>query len=190
MYNQTKPFREEYLIALDFLPNGYPLDSTPSHKRLPIIQALGREKFVLLELVPKKGIFIQPFEELYAGDGKRDKIHHILGKLPVNKLTQTARAELEHAIESVIDSREKEFVNFFNKAMPLSTRMHAIELLPGFGKKHMLQIIEFRDEKPFESFDDIKARLKLVPDPKKAIVKRILQELEGEEKHYLFVENR
>lgn len=188
MYNENKPFREEYIIALDFLPNGYPMDPTPAHKRLPIIQALGKEKFVLLELVAKKDVFIQPYEELYAGDAKRDKVHHILGKLPMDKLTHTAKAELTHVIEGVVQTKEKEFVNFFNKSQPLSTRMHSLELIPGFGKKHMLQIIELRKEKPFENFEDLKTRVKLIPDPKKAIVKRILMEMEGTEKHNLFVE--
>ena len=66
--------------------------------------------------------------------------------------------------------------------------MHQIELLPGVGKKHMWEIIEARKEKDFDSFDDIKKRVKLMPDPKKAIIKRILQEIEGNEKHRLFVE--
>ena len=66
--------------------------------------------------------------------------------------------------------------------------MHQLELLPGLGKKHMWQIIETRDEKPFESFSDLKNRVKLMPDPEKAVIKRILQELEGIEKHKLFVD--
>ena len=51
----------------------------------------------------------------------------------------------------------------------------------------MWQIIEVRDEKLFESFSDIKERVKLMPDPEKTIIKRILQELEGNEKHRIFV---
>jgi putative nucleotide binding protein len=66
--------------------------------------------------------------------------------------------------------------------------MHQIELLPGVGKKHMWEILDERKEKPFENFEDIKKRVKLMPDPKKAIIKRILKELQGNEKHRLFVE--
>ena len=83
---------------------------------------------------------------------------------------------------------QKKFVDFFNNALPLSTRMHQIELLPGVGKKHMWEIINAREEKPFESFEDIKKRVKLMPDPGKVIVKRITEELEGKEKHRLFVD--
>jgi putative nucleotide binding protein len=61
-------------------------------------------------------------------------------------------------------------------------------LLPGLGKKHMWEIIEARRDEPFKDFEDMKKRVKLMPDPEKLVLKRILNELEGKEKHYLFVE--
>ncbi len=186
---QLKPrAKEETVIVLDFLPNGYPFDTTPSHKKTPIVQALGKEHFVLLELVPKKGIFLRPNEEVYIGEGKRDKIHYIIGKLSNDRLTATARSSLEFTVKEIVDRNEKRFVDFFNNSQPLTTRMHQIELLPGVGKKHMWEIVEERKAKPFESFEDIKKRVKLMPDPKKAVIKRILQELKGKEKHHLFVD--
>ena len=179
--------KEDKVIVLDFLPNGYPFDRRPMHQKTAIAQALGKEHFVLLELVPKKGIFLQPYEEVYIGEGKRDKIHHILGKIPLDKLTETAKLALEPLIKELVEKNEKKYVDFYNKAMPINTRIHQIELLPGIGKKHMWQIIEEKENKPFESFADIKSRVKLMPDPEKAIIKRILLELKGEEKHMLFV---
>ena len=65
-------------------------------------------------------------------------------------------------------------------------RMHTLELLPGLGKKHMWVILEERQIKPFESFQDIKERVKLLPDPKMSIIKRIIKELEGNEKYRIF----
>lgn len=186
--NKPRGGKEETAVVLDFLPNGYPFDTRPMHIKTPIAQAIGKEHFTLLELVPKKGEFLQPYEEVYIGEGKRDKIHHIIGRLPVAKLTATAKAELEFVIKDLIEKNENRFVDFFNKAQPLTTRMHQLELLPGLGKKHMWEIIERRQEKPFESFDDIKKRVKLMPDPKKAVIKRILAEIEGTEKHCVFIE--
>src|SRR3989338_9154761 len=180
--------KEEHAIILDFLPNGYALDKRPMYMKTPTAQAIGKEHFVLLELVPKKGVHFQLYEEVYIGEGKRDKIHHIVGKIPMSKLTSTAKSELEFVIKDIVQKNEKMFVDFFNKAMPLSTRMHQIELLPGVGKKHMWEIINVRDEKPFESFADIKKRVKLMPDPEKVVIRRIVQELEGSEKHRLFVD--
>ncbi len=185
---RSERVKEEAAIVLDFLPNGYPYDERPMYMKTPIVQAVGKEHFVLLELVPKKGIHLQPFEEVYIGDGKRDKIHHIVGKMVLGKLTATAKSELEFVIKDIVKKNEKRFVEFFNKAQPLSTRMHQLELLPGLGKKHMWQIIEVREEKPFESFSDLKNRVKLMPDPEKTIIKRILQELESTEKHKIFVD--
>ena len=141
----------------------------------------------LLEAVPKKNIPIQIYDEVYIGEGKRDKIHHINGRLDPKKLTATAKAELELVIKKLVEKDQQKFVDFFNKSQPLTTRMHTIELLPGVGKKHMWQIVEERGVEPFKSFDDIKARIKLMPDPQKVVIKRILSELQGEEKYNLFV---
>lgn len=180
--------REEIAVVLDFLPHGYPFDNRPSHRKTAIVQAIGKEHFALLELVPKKDVFLQPLADVYIGEGKRDQIHHIIGKLPMERLTATAKNELDFVIKDIIHKNEKRFVEFFNKAQPLTTRMHQLELLPGLGKKHMWEIIEKRDEKPFSSFADIKERVKLMPDPEKAIMKRILAEMSGQEKHRVFVE--
>ena len=153
-----------------------------------IAQAIGREHFVLLELVPKKDVTLQPHDEAYIGEGKRDKIHHINGKLAHGKLTRTAKAELEYVIETIVKKNEIRFVEFFNKAQPLSTRMHSIELIPGMGKKRMWEILEERKVKPFDSFADFKKRVKLLPDPEKAIIRRVLEEITTPQKHYLFVD--
>ena len=180
--------KEEKAIILDFLPNGYPFDNRPTYVKTAIAQAVGHHHFVLLELVPKKDVHLQPHSVVYIGEGKREDIHHILGKLPVDKLTQTARKELEYVVKDVVNKDEKRFVDFFNNAQPLSTRMHQLELLPGLGKKHMWEILDERKDKPFESFEDLKKRVKLMPDPKKSIIKRIFSELQGKEKHRLFVD--
>jgi putative nucleotide binding protein len=180
--------KEEKAVVLDFLPNGYPFDTRPIHLKTPIAQAVGKDYFTLLELVPKKGVFLQPYDEVYIGEGKREKIHHIIGKLPVDRLTTTAKSELEFVVKDMVVNNEKKFIDFFNKAQPLTTRMHQLELIPGLGKKHMWEILEVRKEKPFESFADLKKRVKLMPDPEKAVIKRIISEIQGKEKHLIFVE--
>ena len=177
--------REERAIILDYLEHGYPFDKSPM--KSAIAQALGTTHLTLLELIPKKEVFLQPYEEVYIGEGKRDKIHHIKGRIPKNKLTSTADAELVHAITKIVEEDEARFVKFFNKAGPLSMRMHSLEILPGLGKKHMWEILDQRKFKEFENFDDIKNRVKLLPNPKGIVIKRILKELEGDEKYNIFV---
>ncbi|MBT7902966.1 DUF655 domain-containing protein [Candidatus Woesearchaeota archaeon] len=180
--------REEEIVILDFLPNGYAFDSRPSHRKTPIGQGIGKKHFTLLELVPKKDVFLQPNQEVYIGEGKREEIHHITGKIPYSKLTSTARSTVEYIVQDLIKDKEADFVEFFNTARPLTTRMHQLELLPGLGKKHMWAILEERKGDPFKSFEDLKSRVKLIPDPEKVVLKRVLLELEDKEKHKLFVD--
>jgi putative nucleotide binding protein len=177
--------REENAVILDFLPHGYAMEQ--GSMKTPIAQALGTDHLSLLELIPKKGMHLQPHQQVYIGDGKREEIHHIKGKIAAEKLTSTARSELQHAVEKLVDIDEARFVTFFNEAQPLSMRMHQLELLPGLGKKHMWEIIQARKAKPFKNFDDLKNRVKLLPNPKQVIIKRILSELEGKEKYKIFV---
>ena len=188
MYQEKPKIKEEYTVALDYLPNGYAFDNKPTYKKNAIVQAIGKKHLILLELVPKKDVFISPYEEVYVGEGKREKIHHIMGKLPYDRLTQSAKAELEFVIAEIVEKDEKRFIDFFNKARPLTTRMHQLELLPGLGKKHMWQVIEERDVEPFKDFEDLRKRVKLIPDPKKLLIRRILKEISTEEKHNLFVQ--
>jgi putative nucleotide binding protein len=185
---ERRQTKEEFAIVLDFLPHGYPFDPRPSHRKSAIVQAIGKTHFTLLELVPKKEVFLQPLQEVYIGEGKRDQIHHIVGKLPMERLTATAKTELEFVVKDLVHKNEQKFVEFLNTARPLTTRMHQLELIPGVGKKHMWEILEVREKQPFKSFNDIKERVKLMPDPEKAIIKRILAELEGNEKHKVFVD--
>lgn len=174
--------KEEYAVVLDFLPYGYPLEG----KTTPVAQAIGIKNLTLLHLVPRKGISLQVNEKVYIGEGKRDRVYYILGRVPKQKLTETAKRQLEEFIKKVVTEREGEFIEFFNKAEAVNTRIHQIELLPGFGKKHMHDILSEREKKPFKDFEDIKKRIPNIPDPRKSIEKRIWQELTQEEKYNLF----
>ncbi|MEK6950474.1 MAG: DUF655 domain-containing protein [Nanoarchaeota archaeon] len=177
--------KEERALVLDYLEHGYPFD-TATLKR-PIVQVLGLSHLTLLELIPKKGVPLQAYQEVYIGEGRREEIHHIKGRIPFEKLTATAKNELPHALEQVIGNDEKRFIDFFNKAQPLTMRMHQLELLPGMGKKHMWEVLEARKAKPFDNFEDLKVRVKLLPDPKTIVVRRIMAEIEGKEKYKVFV---
>ena len=175
--------KEEYAIVLEFLPNGYPLEG----KMMPIAQAIGENNFSLLELAPRRGVSLEIGERVYIGEGKRDKIYYILGRLKREKLTESGKAQLEEFINKVVKEQESRFVEFFNKSEAINKRIHQIELLPSFGKKHMHEIIKQRKEKEFESFEDMKKRITNLPDPEKAIEKRIFKELTEMERYNLFV---
>ncbi len=174
--------KEEYAIILDYLQNGYPLEG----KMMPVAQAMGKNNLTLLELVPRRGVTLEVGEEVYIGEGKRDKVYYILGRLKREKLTEAAKNQLQELIAKIVKEHEKRFVDFFNKADAINKRMHQIELLSGIGKKHMKEILDQRSEREFESFEDMKKRIPNLPDPEKAIQKRIFQELTNMERYNLF----
>lgn len=175
--------KEEYVIVLEYLPNGYPLEG----KRMPIVQAIGEKNLTLLELVPRRGVSLEIGESVYIGEGKREKIYYILGRLHREKLTEAAKNNLEEFIKDIVKKREDEFVAFYNNSEAINKRIHQIELIPGFGKKHMQEIIKQRKEKRFGCFDDMKKRIPNLPDPQKAVEKRIFKELSSVERYNLFV---
>jgi len=177
--------KEEHAIVLDYLPYGYPLEK----KMMPIAQAIGKKNSTLLQLIPRRGMKLEVAEVVYIGDGKRDKIYYILGRLPENKLTETAKEQLQSFVEKQISGKEKKFIEFFNMAEAINTRLHQFELLPGFGKKHTLAILDERKKKTFDSLEDLKKRVTNLPDPRKAIEKRLMEEITGREKYYLFIGN-
>jgi putative nucleotide binding protein len=175
--------KEENAIILDFLPYGYPMGKRMS----PIAQAIGENTLILLELIPRRGVTLAVKEKVYIGTGKRDKIYFIAGRLQKDKLTETAKIQLQEFVEKLVAEQEKKYVDFFNNAQAINTRLHQIELLPGFGRKHTKEILDEREKKPFASFEDIKARAPSLPDPKKAVEKRIMEELLERQRFNLFV---
>src|SRR3989338_11012385 len=110
--------KEEYAIVIDYLPNGYPLEG----KMMSIAQAIGEQNLTLLELTPRRGVNLEVGERVYIGEGKRDKIYYILGRLHREKLTETAKEQLGEFIKQIVKEREKEFVEFFNKSDAINKR--------------------------------------------------------------------
>jgi len=172
---------EEEAVVLDYLPSG----RANSFKPEPLAQVIGKQFFSLLEVVPKSELKVM--ETVYVGKDERAKIEFIKRRINFDQLTNTSVAEVEKAIERIILEDSKRFIDFFNNARPITLRRHQLELLPGFGKKHMQDILAERQRKPFESFQEMEQRIKLLPNPVKAIVKRVIMELEEENlNHYLF----
>ncbi len=173
--------KEEFAIILDVV-----LDEKQSFKDNEIAQAVGTTNFTLLELVPKQGVILKSGQKVYIGDGKREEIQYIKRSLFPDKLSGTAKSEILFTLMDIIDEREEEFINFFNNAGPITIRKHALELVPGIGKKHLKDLLEERDTRRFENFKDISERCHFLADPQKALAQRILTELEGEDEVRLF----
>jgi len=181
---------EEYVIVLDFMSRGKqtPVDKRPSYAKEPIVQGLGEDYFTLLELVPFKNQNFTIRERLFIGkqSTQRKKIERIKNRITFDKLSSNAKFELPGVINDIITKNEQKYIGFFNNSRPITTRMHQLELIPGVGKKLMWDIINERKKSPFASFDDLLSRVK-ISDPKKLLIKRIINEIENEtEKHRIF----
>jgi putative nucleotide binding protein len=167
------------------MPTGRSSPDRSRYVAAPTAQVLGEEYFTMLEAELKPGVVVEPSERIYVGKERREKVNRILGRISYQELTASAKAELPVVLEKMIQTQEKRFVDFFNNAQAVTPRMHALEILPGIGKKSMWQIIDHRDKKPFESFADIQKRTSLT-DPVKTIAKRVIEELTEESKYRLF----
>ena len=118
---------------------------------------------------------------------QRTKIEKIKGRINYEELTATAHGELPYVILDIVHNNEVRFVKFFNEANAISTRYHSLELLPGLGKKMMLEIVDTRKISPFGSFKDMQERIGFLRSPDKLIAKRIELELtDPEQKYRLF----
>jgi putative nucleotide binding protein len=179
---------EEYAYVLDFLPHGRPgfrPTGRAGYRAGALIQCIGEEFFTLLEALVKEGLSLRPADRVYVGKASREEVTYIIGRIGYEELTAAARAELQSTVSKIVMNREKWFVDFFNSARALTPRMHALELIPGIGKKYMWQVINQRDRKPFQNYEDINKRTEL-PNPVKLITKRVMEELEGDSKYRLF----
>jgi len=179
---------EEHAYVLDFMPHGRPgirVSGRAGYRAGALVQLVGEEFFTLLEALVKEGGMLKPHDRVYVGKEAREEITYIIGRVGYEELTSAARTELPAVLNRIVLNREKWFINFFNTAQAVTPRMHALELIPGIGKKYMWQVINERERKPFESFDDLQKRTDL-PNPVKLITKRVLEELAGDSKYRLF----
>jgi len=179
---------EEYAFVLDFLPHGRPgfrPTGRAGYRAGALIQCVGKEFFTLLEALVKEGLMLKPNDRVYVGKEAREEVTYIIGRIGFDELTAAAKAELPSVISRIVLNREKWFVNFFNTARAITPRMHALELIPGIGKKYMWQVINERERRAFESYEDLQKRTEL-PNPVKLVTKRVMEELEGDSKYRLF----
>ncbi|RLI85635.1 MAG: DUF655 domain-containing protein [Archaeoglobales archaeon] len=175
---------EDYAFILDFLPYGHPEDRRPLHKREPLAQIVGEKFFTLLEVSVKKDKNPLVADRVYIGKeiDRRDVVNRIKRKLRYDELTATAKSELPYVLEQMVKLQEDRFVEFFNKADAITTKLHQLELLPGIGKKTMWAIIDERRKEHFKNFEDIAKRIKI--NPEKCIVQRIIYELQNPNTKY------
>jgi putative nucleotide binding protein len=173
-------------VVLDYLPHGRSSDDRPQYEKEPLAFAVSTDEFRLYEMVLADDADISIGDRIPVDRGNGiDRLHEVdYGDLPGG-----AQSELEYVIEDIIDADTQRFVDFYNEAQPITTRLHALNLLPGIGKKLRNNILDKRKRRPFESFEDLQARVSGLHDPKEVLVERILEEIsEADLKYRIFAQ--
>ncbi len=179
---------EDFIWVLDYFPYGHEQNNNDlrhTYISKPIIQAIGENYFTLLEIEPS----VENIPSLTSRISLKDKkyINYIKNRINYNSLSRGSKIELPIILEKIVKMNETRYIDFFNKANPISVRMNSLELIPGIGKKLMWDIIESSKKSKFTDFEDLKKKVPGFRDPEKSIVKRIIMELEGSQKYNIFI---
>ncbi len=175
---------EEHAYVLDFNARGK--STTVRGREGIIVTTIGEERLTLLEILGVPNSSFEVGEKIYIGKEGRTKVLSVLGRLEYEKISDSSKSELDSVVSKIVRDNEKKFVDYLNNAHPLTPRIHALELIPGIGKTYMKVMLEERDKKKFESFDELQERAGL-KEPIKHISQRILEEVRGEARMNLFV---
>jgi putative nucleotide binding protein len=175
---------EEHAYVLDYNSRGK--SSTVKGRDGIIITAIGEDRLTILEILGVPNSTFEIGEKIYIGKEGRTKVLSVLGKLDYEHISSSAQTELETVVEDIVAKNESRFIDYLNNAQPLTPRIHALELIPGIGKTYMKIMLEERDNKKFESYDDLQQRVGF-KEPIKHISERIMDEITGESRMNLFV---
>jgi putative nucleotide binding protein len=186
LYRAQSPPRkyEEHAYVLDFNSRGK--SSTVRGRDGIIVTAIGEDRLTLLEILGVPNSTFEVGEKIYIGKEGRTKVLSVLGKMDYDHISSTSHSELENVVETIVTTNESRFVDYLNNAQPLTPRIHALELIPGIGKTYMKTMLEEREQKKFESYQDLQDRVGF-KDPIKHISERILDEITGQSRMNLFV---
>ena len=150
------------------------------------VQVIGDRYFILMEFSLRPNVELSVGDKIYVGKGQRNEVSRFIRYLSYDDLSATARLNLEQVVTKILKENEEFFVELFNEGVPITPRLHQLELLPGVGKKTMMKIIEERQRGKFRSYEDVERRAGL-KDPLKSLVQRVIEELSGDEKYYILV---
>lgn len=188
MTEDTGETEREYGVVLDILPHGRSDADEPQYRRSPVVYAVGEDTFALYELTLEEDADISIDDRVQIRPTFEDGLNR--GRqVDYDDLSDGARSELDYIIEEIVEEKERDFVDFFNDAQPVSLRLHQLNILPGIGDKLRDSILDRRKRQRFESFDELESAVDGLHDPKGTITDRILEEIrDGEDlKYRLFV---
>ncbi|WP_144903327.1 DUF655 domain-containing protein [Halobellus captivus] len=173
-----------YAVILDHLPHGRADDDRPRHRKSPLAYAIGERDFRLFEITLEDDADVSIGDRIVIGPSEARDAVAGFKQVMYDDLSNTASAELEYAIEEIIEANERRFVDFYNDAQPITLRLHQLNLLPGIGKKLRNNVLDQRKRGPFESFEELEERVSGLHRPKEVLIERIIEELRDDDLKY------
>lgn len=169
-------------VVCDVLPNGRPDDRRGHFESEPLAFVLGVQSFELRELVLEEGARVTIGDRLSLDPPEANITEQY--RIGYDDLSGAAQSELEYAVEEIIEADEPRFVEFFNDAQGITTRLHSLNLLPGIGNKLRNDIIDERRRGPFVDFEDLEERIGGLHRPREVLRDRIVEELRDDDLKY------
>ncbi|MFA6530977.1 MAG: DUF655 domain-containing protein, partial [Candidatus Micrarchaeia archaeon] len=115
---------EEYAWIVEYMSQGHATDM----RKEPIVQAIGESGFTLLEASVKPDANIVISQRVYVGKDNRSEVERIRKRLTYLELSTGAKEILPNILRRIVETREKFFIEFMNKARPMSIRVHTLDL--------------------------------------------------------------
>ncbi|GAB7009158.1 DUF655 domain-containing protein [Halorubrum trueperi] len=168
------------VVLLDVLPNGRPDDNRPAHQKSPVAYGLGTDSFRLYELSLDEDADVSVSDRIGLDGPSVGRYREV----EFDDLTHNAAAEIEYAVEAIVDADEERFVDFYNEAGPITLRLHQLNLLPGIGKQLRNNLLDERKRGPFERFEEVSERVSGLHRPREVIVDRIVEEIREDDLKY------
>lgn len=130
--------------------------------------------------VKSDGQLLIPSQRLYIGlDGaQRKEVVSILGMARRDRMSNMAKMDMPLVVQMFVEEHASYFVDeFYNKAGPISLKVHGFELLPDVGKKKAAQMVEARNSVGvFASVEELNTACNI--DAAELLARRFVSELE------------
>jgi len=130
--------------------------------------------------VKSGGELLIPSQRLYIGldSGQRKEVVSILGMARRDRMSNMAKMDMPLVVQMFVEEHAQYFVDeFYNKAGPISLKVHGFELLPDVGKKKASQMVEARNAVGvFASVEELNTACNI--DAAELLARRFVSELE------------
>lgn len=176
--------KDNWCMVLDFLPNGK--EELPPHKRKPIAQVIGWEKFSLLEIVPRENITFSTRQKLFIGEGTRREVDHIERKIKFEWLTSLAKTEMSPIVIKIIKSNEEKYIKFFNNPPAVSLNRNILDSFPEISKANRNKILKALKTERFTCLRDVE-KAGAVDNIYEIVANQIIREISRQAEFYIFI---